>query len=641
MKTDEVEFNEQWARMLGHSLDEIESHLDEWEQRIHPADLDAVEAALDEHIAGETDLYDTEHRMQTADGDWKWIRDIGKIAERDEDGEPIRAVGIHLDIDDRKIYERQLAEKREMFTQGPAVVFKWREAEGWPVEYVSQNVEEVLGYTPDELQSGSVQFTELIHEEDRERVLQVVADNSTEGIEQFSHEPYRVVTADGTVRWVLNYTRNIWKDGEITNRLGYLVDITEQRQNEIYLQNAQKVADIGWWRKETPSDKIYWSEQVYDMWDADGEIGYLDHERFLDFIHPEDTDRVDQAWQAALDGEPYDIEHRIITGDGEVKWMREVAEFTRDKTGNPIEAVGIVQDITERKERERELEYHEQVINAFGDIATVIDSEGEITYVSPSVERVLGYQPKELVGQNGFEYQPPETAKAVEEAIEYVIEYPDESKTIQTKFRRADESYCWIEATIQNQVENDLINGLLVNSRDITERKEYERTLKEQRDNLNILNQVVRHDIRNDLQLIQAYAGMLAEANSLSETHQQYLSKLIKATNNAIDLTTSARDLSEVMLQNDAEIKPVPLAQALEQQVDRLRSETQTAAITIEGSLPAVDVMADELLEAVFRNLLSNAVQHNDKELPEIVVSATIHDKTQLSSRRQWARCVR
>jgi PAS domain S-box-containing protein len=113
MRTDEVEFNEQWARMLGHSLDEIDPHLEEWETRVHPEDLDRVQDALDEHIAGETDLYDTEHRMRTADGDWKWIRDIGRIAERDADGDPIRAVGIHLDIDERKTSQRTIEHQRD------------------------------------------------------------------------------------------------------------------------------------------------------------------------------------------------------------------------------------------------------------------------------------------------------------------------------------------------------------------------------------------------------------------------------------------------------------------------------------------------------------------------------------------------
>lgn len=106
MTTDAVEFNDQWAEMLGYTLEELEPHLQTWESRVYPDDLDDVTAALDAHRQQQTDYYDTEHRMRTADDDWKWIRDIGKIFERNDDGEPVRAVGIHIDIDERKKYEQ-------------------------------------------------------------------------------------------------------------------------------------------------------------------------------------------------------------------------------------------------------------------------------------------------------------------------------------------------------------------------------------------------------------------------------------------------------------------------------------------------------------------------------------------------------
>lgn len=122
MTTDEVEFNEQWAQMLGYSLAEIDPHLDEWERRVHPDDIDRVEEALDAHIAGETDLYDTEHRMRAADGTWTWIRDIGQVAERDEEGEPVRAVGIHLDIDERKQAEQELKRQNSRLNEFASVV---------------------------------------------------------------------------------------------------------------------------------------------------------------------------------------------------------------------------------------------------------------------------------------------------------------------------------------------------------------------------------------------------------------------------------------------------------------------------------------------------------------------------------------
>ncbi|WP_158855221.1 PAS domain-containing protein [Halorhabdus sp. CUG00001] len=101
IRTDEVQFNEQWATMLGYSIAEIDDTLDAWEQRVHPEDLPDVTAALDAHLAGETDRYESEHRMRTAGGAWKWVQDIGRVTRRDEDGDPLRAVGVHIDVDDR------------------------------------------------------------------------------------------------------------------------------------------------------------------------------------------------------------------------------------------------------------------------------------------------------------------------------------------------------------------------------------------------------------------------------------------------------------------------------------------------------------------------------------------------------------
>ena len=122
MRTDTVQFNERWAEMLGYTPDEIEPHLDAWETRVHPADIDDVEAALQAHIDGESQYYDTEHRMRTADGNWKWIRDIGKVLERNETGEAIRAVGIHLDITEQKERELELDQEKTRLEEFTSIV---------------------------------------------------------------------------------------------------------------------------------------------------------------------------------------------------------------------------------------------------------------------------------------------------------------------------------------------------------------------------------------------------------------------------------------------------------------------------------------------------------------------------------------
>ena len=240
METDAVEFNEQWASMLGFSLDELEPTLETWEGRVHPDDMPAVEAALDAHIVGDEPLYDCEHRMETKGGEWRWIRDVGKVVERAPDGTPKRAVGIHLDITEETESKLYLEEERDMFAEGPAVVFKWRNAEGWPVEYVSDNVADAFGYTPEELTSGNVPYAELIHDDDIDRAMREVEAASDADSERFTHDPYRMVTKTGEVRWVTDNTKIIRTDGEISHYLGYLIDITEQKRLEHSLRESEQ-----------------------------------------------------------------------------------------------------------------------------------------------------------------------------------------------------------------------------------------------------------------------------------------------------------------------------------------------------------------------------------------------------------------
>ncbi|WP_199268265.1 PAS domain S-box protein [Halorhabdus sp. CUG00001] len=127
MQTDTVQFNDQWARIFGHSPADIEPHFDAWEERIHPDDLSAVQAKIQTHISGETAYFDDEHRMRTADGSWMWVRGVGRVVDRDEQGSPVRAAGIHQDIDERKQRERALevSERRyrSLFESNPAVVW--------------------------------------------------------------------------------------------------------------------------------------------------------------------------------------------------------------------------------------------------------------------------------------------------------------------------------------------------------------------------------------------------------------------------------------------------------------------------------------------------------------------------------------
>jgi PAS domain S-box-containing protein len=114
-QTNEVFFSRRWKEMLEYEEHEIGNTLDEWETRVHPDDKKMVYEEIEKHFRGETDVYVSEHRMLCKDGTYKWILDRGKIVTRTDEGKPLRVVGTHTDITERKRAEEALQKSEEQF----------------------------------------------------------------------------------------------------------------------------------------------------------------------------------------------------------------------------------------------------------------------------------------------------------------------------------------------------------------------------------------------------------------------------------------------------------------------------------------------------------------------------------------------
>ena len=110
--TNDVHYSRQWKTMLGYTEEEIGSTLYEWDHRVHPDDKAWVYIELERHFRGETEIYQSEHRVLCKDGSYKWILDRGKVIEWTEDGKPRRVIGTHTDITERKRVEEELTGHR-------------------------------------------------------------------------------------------------------------------------------------------------------------------------------------------------------------------------------------------------------------------------------------------------------------------------------------------------------------------------------------------------------------------------------------------------------------------------------------------------------------------------------------------------
>jgi PAS domain S-box-containing protein len=108
--TGEVQFGGEWAHMLGYELSEIEPHVRAWERLVHPDDMPAIQIALERHMNGTAPVYETEHRLKHKNGSWVWVLDRGRIVERDKEGKPTRAIGVHANITLQRSIREQLRE---------------------------------------------------------------------------------------------------------------------------------------------------------------------------------------------------------------------------------------------------------------------------------------------------------------------------------------------------------------------------------------------------------------------------------------------------------------------------------------------------------------------------------------------------
>ncbi|MET0012794.1 MAG: transporter substrate-binding domain-containing protein [Sedimenticola sp.] len=127
----------------------------------------------------------------------------------------------------------------------------------------------------------------------------------------------------------------------------------ELQQSEESLQRAQKVASVGSWHLDIPSNVLTWSDETYRMFGVPKGTP-LTYDTFIGCVHPEDRNHVNKTWTAALTGAPYDIEHRIVV-NGDTRWVNEKVELEFNEQGEALRGMGTVQDITEHKRIEQSL----------------------------------------------------------------------------------------------------------------------------------------------------------------------------------------------------------------------------------------------------------------------------------------------
>jgi PAS domain S-box-containing protein len=441
---------------------------------------------------------------------------------------------------------------------------------------------------------------------------------------------FRVQTADGRQRWISGRGETLSNGTGERYLAGVFTDVTRHKDREAELLRYETVI-------EAAGDPVYVLDENGDFefvndafvemtgYGRDAVVG--EHASvLLEESAIEDGEEVIRALLNS-DVDRGVIECEIETEYGTERWCEINIGLLCD--GGSFEGTtGTIRDITEHKQQKAELQRERDRFSALFDAVPepVVrlryeDENPVIREVNDEFTAVFGYEQAEVAGEpiNDLIVPDEELRSACE-----IDRVATDGEQVTREVRR--EAVDGIREFLFRSVPVESENGhteqfaLYV---DITERKAHERRIEQQRDDLDILNQMMQHDIRNDLQTVVAFADTLEQR--LEGEPREYASRIHENAESAVDLVQSARELADAMLQDDFEQESMSLAVALEPQLDELR-DTDDVVVTVDGDIPDTRVRADEMLDSVFRNLLQNAVEHNDKELSAVHVSVTEAD---------------
>jgi diguanylate cyclase (GGDEF)-like protein/PAS domain S-box-containing protein len=334
----------------------------------------------------------------------RWLR-IESTPEPQENGSYLWD-GVVADISDRKeaelnqaIYQRVIATAQDGF---------WRfNTDGYLLE-VNQAYADAMGYKKEELVGMHITQLSVITstpELARQRIENIMNHPEYSHFEtQHRHKNGHIVYFSASNTYlpetgcIFSFLHDITERKKSESEM--LVAQRELRRNQDLLNEAQRLGKIASWELDLVSGELRWSDEVYHMFELDPAKFKPSYANFLNAIHPDDRDKVNNAYTKSLENrESYEVVHRLLMTDGRIKWVREHCLSDFDADNKPLRSLGTVQDITKEKLAEDQLrvaaiafETHEAIM--------ITDANVNIIRVNQAFQHITGYSADEVLGKN-------------------------------------------------------------------------------------------------------------------------------------------------------------------------------------------------------------------------------------------------
>lgn len=385
----------------------------------------------------------------------------------------------------------QLWRENQSYTQQLARIGSWTHDLVEGKIYFSNEIYRLLGVTSQDFDGSKENYYRFVHPDDLD-VVKIAIQGIFEG-RKYDLE-YRLIPRGEAPRFVRETTKVLVdQNNQPIKIIGVLQDITnikrmekEIRYMKKTLDNAQRLANLGSWEINVAQNINFLSEEALRIFgitvaDYDGTM-----EKFLALIHPDDRKSLEMQLQDPPKGEPFVMEYRILKKDGTIRNLFQMGETKLNKDGKPTRIYGTVQDITEKKEMQKVIENKQRELDSIeerykvlaqesGNVYEIIKPDGTIKYISDTSTKVIKYKPEKLIGEKIYQFYEGAELKKLIRMVAFVAKDPSNKSREILAYKTRTGKNVYLEVTMQNLLANPVIEGIVLNFRDVTKRVELEK----------------------------------------------------------------------------------------------------------------------------------------------------------------------
>jgi len=415
----------------------------------------------------------------------------------------------------------------------------------------------------------------------------------------------------------------------------------ELRQYRDYLQMAEKLANVGHWSYALATGDVQWSPEVYVIYGQDPRMKALPLNHVLDLYHPDDRDMARQAIDGALaSGGSFTYRARIPRG-GDVGIVQVHGICERAPGGEVTGLFGICRDVTNFIRNQERLEQSEAryrlLADESNDIITIFDLSGRIEYISPAVEKILGYRPEDLVGRNVRDVIHPDDCEATFAAYAAYVRGKNWGEGLRVRYRAMHKNghVIWAEAHPSPMLDEAGTRVVAFQDvvRDISHQKATEDALAHASIEANAAAEAkaqflanMSHELRTPLTSIIGFSALLRDLLADNEDLRRHSQRIHSAGQGLLNLINDILDHSKLEAgQLELDLAPASVADVVTGVVDLLSLQAAGKGLTLaveggEGLAPQV-LIDDGRLHQVLLNLVGNAVKFTEAGGVTIVLS--------------------